>query len=448
MTDKRLLYPPFFHVEVDMTNENKELFDSPAYKRSRTAYKWECTFEYFVALLVGDAFLANLLTHIGFTDAEAGIISSLITLAFLFQLIAVFVVRKITNTKVFAILFHSLSQLFFMSLYIIPFLPFATPIKKPLVVVCILFAYFGNYMVSTLIFRWGNSYVDPQKRASYTAGKEMISLISGMVVSFGAGFIIDKFKESNNIKGGFIFSAIAIFIFCLSDLTMLLLIKNDKKPKADKSERASMKDVLVNTLGNKSFRSVVILTVLWDASRFIVIGFLGTYKNMLYSMSVVQLVNVLAQFARAVFSKPFARYTQKRTFAKGAELGLVIAATAMLVNIFTTPQTAFLIIVYTVLYNVCMAGVSGNLTNITYSYVDSRYFAEASAIKNSVGGIFGFCASLLGGKILAAVQANGNVVFGIHMYGQQLLSAISFLMMIITILFAHFVVSRQKVMIQ
>jgi hypothetical protein len=47
-----------------------------------------------------------------------------------------------------------------------------------------------------------------------------------------------------------------------------------------------------------------------------------------------------------------------------------------------------------------------------------------------------------------AVEANGNVVFGIPMYGQQLLSAISFIMMILTFLFTHFVVSKQKVMIQ
>ena len=434
--------------EVFMTNENKELFNSAAYKRSRTAYKWECTFEYFVALLVGDAFLAKLLTSLGFTDAEAGIVSSLITLAFLFQLLAVFVVRKITNTKLVAIIFHTTSQLFFMSLYLIPFMPFATAIKKPLVVVCIVAAYFGNYMVSTVIFRWGNSYVDPQKRASFTAGKEIISLVSGMVVSFSVGYIMNQFEATNNLKGGFIFAAIAIFVFCLSDLVMLLLIKNDKKPKAEKGQGASMKEIVQNTFFNKSFMSVVVLTILWDTSRYIVIGFLGTYKNMLFSLSVVQLVNIIAQFGRAVFSKPFARYTQKRTFAKGVELGLVIAATAMFVNIFTTPQTAFLIIIYTVLYNICMAGVSGNLTNITYSYVDSRYFAEASAIKNSIGGIFGFCASLVGGKILAAVQANGNAVFGIPMYGQQLLSAIAFVMMSITLLFAHFVVSKQKVMIQ
>ena len=431
-----------------MDNTQIQQYDSPAYKRSRTAYKWECSFEYFVALLVGDAFLANLLTYIGFSDAEAGIVSSLITLAFLFQLVSVFVVRKITNTKVVAILFHSLSQLFFMSLYIIPFMPFAAAIKKPLVVVCILLAYFGNYMVSTVIFRWGNSYVDPKKRASYTAGKEIISLLTGMVVSLGLGYVMDQFTARANLEGGFIFAAVAILVFCISDFAMLMLIKNDKKPKEEKGSGASMKDILKNTLGNRNFLSVVVLMILWDSSRYIVTGFLGTYKNSLYAMSVIQIINVGSSLARAAFSKPFGRYTEKRTFAKGIELGLIIAAIAMFINMFTTPSMPFFIIIYSVLYNICLAGVSGNITNITYSYVDSRYFAEASAIKNSVAGLFGFGASLVGSKILDAVQANGNMLFGMQVYGQQVLSAISFVLFVITILFTHFVVAKQRVMIQ
>ena len=78
-----------------MDNTQNQLYESSAYKRSRAAYKWECTFEYFVALLVGDAFLAKLLTYIGFSESATGIISSLITLAFLFQLVAVFVVQLV-----------------------------------------------------------------------------------------------------------------------------------------------------------------------------------------------------------------------------------------------------------------------------------------------------------------------------------------------------------------
>jgi hypothetical protein len=157
---------------------------------------------------------------------------------------------------------------------------------------------------------------------------------------------------------------------------------------------------------------------------------------------------VASQLARAVFSKPFGKYTSKRTFAKGIELGLIIAVIAMLINVFTTPETAFCIIIYSILYNICLAGVSGNIINITYSYVDSRYFAEASAIKNSVGGLFGFGATLIGGKILGAIQDNGNMLFGISLHGQQVLSAISALLFIVTLLFTHFVVARQKVMIQ
>ena len=61
-------------------------FNNPAYKRSRWAYTFECAFEYFIALMVADAFLATLLTEMGLSDAVIGVISSLISLAFLFQL--------------------------------------------------------------------------------------------------------------------------------------------------------------------------------------------------------------------------------------------------------------------------------------------------------------------------------------------------------------------------
>ena len=88
-----------------MTESTQAVYKTPAYHRSRMAYRLECTFEYFVALLVSSAFLATLLKHLGMDDAQVGILSSVISLAFLFQLFSVFVVQHITNTKLFAICF-------------------------------------------------------------------------------------------------------------------------------------------------------------------------------------------------------------------------------------------------------------------------------------------------------------------------------------------------------
>ena len=39
--------------------DNTKIFDSKAYKRSRKAYMAQCTIEYFVSILVADAFLAK-----------------------------------------------------------------------------------------------------------------------------------------------------------------------------------------------------------------------------------------------------------------------------------------------------------------------------------------------------------------------------------------------------
>lgn len=59
-----------------------DIYDSAEYKRSRKAYTLQCAFEYFVAIMAGDAFLAKLLSAIGISDSLIGIISSFTTLAF------------------------------------------------------------------------------------------------------------------------------------------------------------------------------------------------------------------------------------------------------------------------------------------------------------------------------------------------------------------------------
>ena len=430
---------------------SEDIFESREYKRSRSAYRLECMFEYFVTLLVTDAFLAKLLSEIGLSDSTVGIISSVVSLAFLFQLFAIFMVQRITNTKRVAILFHTVGQLLFMSLYLIPVLPFAQEYKRMLVVPCILLAYLGNYCINAIIYKWGNSFVDPHKRGAYSAGKEMLSLISGMVVTVAIGYVMDYFDAMNDTAGGFVFVAIAIFIFSACDFVCLMLIKNDKMENmARKQETVPMREVIKNTLGNKNFRSIVVMQALWNVAVYFTTGFLGTYRlsELCFSIGAVQIINLVGVMGRFFLSKPFGAYSDKRSYAKGIELGIIIAAAAFFINIFTSPAARFLIVAYTLLYNISLAGINQNLSNITYSYVDAKYFVQASAIKNSIAGLCGFGASFAASRLLSAVQENGNTVFGIEIYGQQILSAISFVLLIIALIFSKTVIGKQKVMIQ
>ena len=446
--------------ETVMTNEElqassaaqaeKARFDTPEYRRSRTAYLLECAFEYFVSIFAGNAFLTSLLLYIGLDDSLIMLISSFITLAFLFQLCSIFVVQRIANVKRFVITFHMVSQFLFMSLYLIPFLIPGFANRRLAVIVCMLVAYLFKYLVVSMLYKWCNSFVDPDKRASYSAWKEMVSLASGIVLSLAVGYVMDAFTAADNREGGFLFAAAGMLIFCIADLVCLLLVSKDLPKTEAERQVIPFGTVLRETLGNRNFRHVIYLAVLWDVARYFTIGSLGSYRlgELAFTVTAVTLIDNAGHLARLLISRPFGRYSDRRSYAKGIELALVLAALALLFVVLSTPATRYLIIGYSVMYSCCFAGINQNMQNVVYSYVDSRYFVQASAIKNSISGICGFGAAFLGSRILSRVQAAGNTVLGVTVYGQQILAAVSMLLLLFALLYTHFVIGKQHVMKQ
>ena len=56
------------------------------------------------------------------------------------------------------------------------------------------------------------SLVDDDKRGSYTASKEMVSLIGGMLFTFLMGAVIDRYEEMENLRGALIVCGVSIFV--------------------------------------------------------------------------------------------------------------------------------------------------------------------------------------------------------------------------------------------
>lgn len=426
----------------------KKIYDSKEYKRSRIAYTMQATFEYLITIFISDAFLAKLLTSIGISDSVIGIISSIITIAFLFQLLAIFLVDKIKRNKQAALVFTTSSQLFFMVLYLIPFFSISKSAKTTMAVFLILGAYLCQYLIASILFKWANSFVAPYKRAQFSATKEMISLATGMLFTFFAGKLVDFYDKRGQLDMAFIAIAIIIFALCAFNFISLLLISG--KSEERESKHIPLKKVISNTLGNKNFRNVVILTCIWESARYLTIGFLGTYKTkeLLMSVGTVQIINICGNLGRFLMSNPFGRFSDKYSFATGMKVAFIIAGVAFGINIFSAPGCIWPIVIYTILYAVSMAGLNANSMNIVYSYVDADYFVHATAIKNSIGGVCGFLATLVGSKVVEIIQNSGNMVFGQTIYAQQFLSGISFVITILCIIFVSVKLEKQEVLKQ
>ncbi len=424
-------------------------FNSKEYKRSRVSYIIQSVFEYFLMILVSDAFLAKLLTHIGISDSVIGIISSFVNIAFVFQILSIFIVRMKIRQKPFLIFTYVCSFSAFMMMFLVPYLPVKNSAATVIVMMCVLLGYTLLYVVASIMFRWANSYVDPERRGRFSSTREIVSLLSGIAFSAVMGVIIDRYESLGNLQGGLLFIAVCILIFNVCNFICMLLMKGETEETTEDSH-ITIKQTLNYVFENRSFKNVILMTILYETARYFTIGFIGVFKTNDLALSVlsIQVINIMSNFVRMILTRPLGKFSDKHSFAKGYRVGLSLLAAAFFINIFTTSSTWYLIILHTVLYTGSLAGTNMNSFNITYSYVDSEYITQAMAIKNCVGGIFGFGASLVAGKLLSVIQANGNIVFGIHIYGQQVLSIVSFILSAITILFVKFVVEKQEVMKQ
>ena len=260
-------------------------FSSPAYKRSRAAYVAQSTFEYFITLVVADAFLAKLLTSLGVSDAMAGIIASFVSLVFVVQIFSILLVKGRMGSRSLSMIFETLSQLCFASIYFIPFLPVSREAKHMIVILAILFAYVSKYLVYSILFKWGNSFVENSRRGRFSALREMVSLFGGIVFTLVVSRVFDSYEASGNLSGGFLFIAIVILVCTLSSLVSMLLMKPESTVE-EQSDKKSLRDVMRNTLGNPHFRRLLVFAVLWECAKYFTVGFLAELRVMMELIGV------------------------------------------------------------------------------------------------------------------------------------------------------------------
>ena len=412
------------------------------YKRSRLMYICEAALEYLISILVAGTYLAMITKELGISDTLTGIISSFISLGCVFQLFAM-LLRK-GNTKKTVLFLSVLNQLLFMFLYIIPLMGGSQSMKTTLFIVVILLAYFFYNIAHPKKIDWFMSLVDYEKRGVFTAKKEMVSLIAGMIFSFIMGAVADHYKEIGEIRTAFIICAIVIFVLMiLHTLTMVFTIEKPTDGVANTKKRN-----FLSVLQDKNILRITIVFILWHIASYCAIPYYGTYQigELGFSQGFVAVLSVVYAVARVSFSFFWGRYADRRSFAKMLRLCFAVAALGFLINAFCIPENGK--IIYT-LYYICnaiaMGGINSALINLCYDYVEEEKRADALAISLAIAGVFGFFATLAVSPLVTYIQTNDNTIFGIHAYVQQVLSFIAFIMTVLTILYVSvFLVKLKK----
>ena len=301
-----------------------------------------------------------------------------------------------------------------------------------------------NNVVNSPKINWFMSLVDDNKRGSFTANKEIVSLIGGMVFSFVIGIFIDRFDEAGNLQASFVFCGIAVLVLTL--LHTYTLIASKEKPVKN-TGNTSVKATLGKLIKDKSLFKVILLSTFWTVVHSVATPFYGTYqvKELGFTMTFVSLLSALYAICRSLFSKPLGRYADKRSFPRMLNICYIVAACAFLVQTFTVPQNGKVFYtVYYMLYAVSMAGINSGEINLIYDFVDKENRVSALALKSTLAGFLGFFTTLAISPLVKNIQANGNTFLGLSVYAQQVVSAIAFVGVIGVLIYLNTVVNKMQ----
>lgn len=416
------------------------------YKASRGAYIFEAAFEYFISLIIAGAFLAKLLTKTGISDQLTGIITSFVSLAYVSQFFSVLLIRPTKPVKKWVTLLTAIKSAFFVGLYMVPMLEVSQGIKTALVILFIL----GGQLISNVAIpfktNWFMSLVDLRKRGAFTAKKEIVSLLGGMAFSYIMGAASDYYTNIGNDEMAFLICRITIVVLAILHIAMLIIAREPEESQK-LQEKSSLKEILAITLGNKTIRRIIYVNMLWTGMTHFSVSYFGVYqiKELGFSLTYVSIITMVSSFARIIFSRPLGRLADRTSWEHMMTICFGIAVVAYFAMGITVPANGkIMYMVYSVLSYISMAGINSGLINIVFDYADEKTRTAVLGIKTSIGGLCGFLTTIIGGWILSAVQKNGNQIFGITIYAQQLLAFMTCIGLILTIVYMRKVVHKMK----
>ena len=167
------------------------------------------------------------------------------------------------------------------------------------------------------------------------------------------------------------------------------------------------------------------------------------HKELGFTMTFVSLLSAAYAIVRTVFSRPMGKFADQYSFASMLNICFSIMLVAFCINIFTVPTNGkFFYTVYYMLNAIGMAGINSATINLIYDYADKEKRIGAFALKSTFAGFAGFFTTLIVSPLVSYIQSCDNTFLGIHLYAQQVVSAIAALLLVVLIMYLNLVVRK------
>ena len=291
--------------------------------------------------------------------------------------------------------------------------------------ICIFASLVLQQVCSPLKFNWFMSLVPSRERPAFQSAVQIFSHISGLAFTVTASWLIDFFEKINNQSAMFLTFSLTIMVISLLNMLTLLLSREKERQPAPRQNIFSAFSKLVH---NRGFLLYILIYLCNSVGTNISDPFLGTYqiKELGFSMMRISVFNATTVVISVLFLAIFARISRQRGMKGLMIAGFIIKAVSYLMVSFAAPGRGFvLFILYYAIHAIGTAAISIGIDTMILDIVSESQRVSAIAMRSVIIGPIAFLTTIVMTPFLSFVQGRGNIVFGRTIYAQQIMGAMS-----------------------
>ncbi len=414
------------------------------YKRSRQLFTVDSVTASIIANLAAGTFLAGYLKYLGISDAVNGIISSVPIIASVMQPIAALYVEKLKKRKLYVCVTAIVHRLFLVLMFFLPLFIKDMTMRIAILVVCFSASSMFSAFLSPAASNWVISLTPPRVRGRYFSLREKYNILLVSIAILCMGRLLDVFKDNSQIEAGYYVLSGILLVLTLINFTALSRIMEPDSPPSPTD--ITFLQMISMPFKVRAFLPVMIVTVLWNISIYMVIPYASIFyiSDLKLSYTFLTFISFAAGIEKFFLLRAWGRLADRKGWAHVNKLAIGLLGFVHLFFLFLTAQNCLWFYPLLAAVNSVAWAVLGiSLFNIQFDYapeVGRTLYIGANA---AISGAVGFLGTLIGAFIMYKIGPQGFVLFGMVIKAQQVLFVISGLLSIACAIYIHYIIEKK-----
>lgn len=436
------------------------------YEKSRRSYIIGDASTQTIAQLAGGTFLVSLMLSVGFSDAQAGVLTSVASLAALFQLFTMRKVNHLQKRKLFICLM-TVQKLYLAFIFFIPLLPVPDGARQFLVITGFFIAQICAQIGTPATQDWIASLVPARLRGNYFARKDAVCVFVTVTMMLLSGLIMDATAgERQNM--GFTLNGSMILILVVLNAWAFSCMKEPRQgrvnaqgkeihgklkhkyPKTEAAYNGNLLDEVREAFGKADFRMAFALTLLWQTSFYCASPFNTSYQLVELKMpfTFIMIIGFLGNMLRIAITPLMGRLGDKHGMAFLYKYSLIGILLYYLFFALAVPSNAYpMVILGTVSSALGWSFAGIGLFGVQLELLDEGKRDIQLSVLSALSGVYGFLVSFVSGCLLDYLQQALVTLPGKRLYAQQFTNMLGAGFLLLTILYLKCRVQRRERML-